>query len=55
MAAVHTWDMHGAAGAALTAAWASCLGGRLPPTFDPPHVPGRDLVEVIEDLAALTD
>jgi hypothetical protein len=27
MVAVHTWDMHGAARAALTAAWASCLGG----------------------------
>lgn len=27
MVAVHTWDMHGAARAALTAAWASWLEG----------------------------
>jgi len=55
MAAVHTWDMHGAARAGLTATRASCLEGAYPPTFDPPDVPGRDLVEVIEGLVALTD
>jgi hypothetical protein len=41
--------------AAPTTAWASCLEGRVPPTFDPPDVPGRDLVEVMEGLVALTD
>jgi len=33
----------------------SCLEGAYPPTFDPSDVPGRDLVEVIEGLVALTD
>jgi hypothetical protein len=32
----------------------SCLEGAYPPTFDPPDVHGRDLVEVIDGLVALT-
>jgi 2-haloacid dehalogenase len=55
MVAVHAWDVHGAVRAGFHRCVGSCLEGAYPPTFDPPDGPGRDLVEVIEGLAALTD
>ncbi|MCA1692437.1 MAG: HAD-IA family hydrolase [Actinobacteria bacterium] len=53
LVAVHSWDVHGARRAGLMTGWASRLEGRLPEVFDPPHVSGRDLVEVADALMAL--
>lgn len=52
LVAVHSWDVHGARRAGLMTGWASRLEGRLPEVFDPPHVCGRDLVEVADALIA---
>ncbi|MFN2503888.1 MAG: hypothetical protein ABR540_06615 [Acidimicrobiales bacterium] len=51
--AVHSWDVHNARRAGLMTGWAPRLEGRLPEVFDPPHVSGRDLVEVADALIAL--
>jgi 2-haloacid dehalogenase len=53
LVAVHSWDVHGAQRAGLTGGWAS-REEHVPATvFDPPHVQGETLVEVVEGLLAL--
>ena len=53
--AVHAWDVHGAQRAGLVAGWAARLEGAFPAVFDPPHVAGADLVEVVDRLLGLPD
>lgn len=53
MVAVHSWDVHGARRAGLTAGYASRHEGRPVPLLEPAHVSGSDLVEVVEGLLDL--
>lgn len=53
LVAVHAWDIHGAASAGLSTAWASRLEGRFASSFRAPDVRGRDLVEVVDRLLEL--
>jgi 2-haloacid dehalogenase len=50
MVAVHSWDIHGARRAGLVTGYASRLEGTRVPHFEPAHVNGNDLVEVVEQL-----
>jgi 2-haloacid dehalogenase len=53
LVAVHAWDVHGAQRAGLTGGWASRSERVHAPVFDPPHVQGRSLVDVVDALLAL--
>jgi 2-haloacid dehalogenase len=53
LVAVHSWDVHGAQRAGLTGGWAARGEGTYAAVFDPPHVQGGSLVEVVEGLLAL--
>jgi 2-haloacid dehalogenase len=50
MIAVHSWDIHGARRAGLVTGYARRLEGAPVPVFEPAHVNGSDLVEVVEQL-----
>ena len=52
MVAVHSWDIHGARRAGLVTGYASRLEGAPVGVFEPAHVIGADLVEVVERLLA---
>ncbi|MBA2529827.1 MAG: HAD-IA family hydrolase [Euzebyales bacterium] len=53
LVAVHSWDVHGAKRAGLTAGWCSRLEGRPVDGLQPADVTGDDLVAVAEGLVAL--
>ncbi len=53
LVAVHAWDVHGAQRAGLTGGWAARAERVHAPVFDPPHVQGAGLVEVVDALLAL--
>jgi 2-haloacid dehalogenase len=53
LVAVHSWDVHGAQRAGLTGGWAARAEGSYAAVFDPPHVRGTSLVEVVDELLAL--
>jgi 2-haloacid dehalogenase len=53
LVAVHSWDVHGAQRAGLTGGWAARAEGAYAEVFDPPHVRGTSLVEVVDELLAL--
>lgn len=53
LVAVHSWDIHGANRAGLTTGYASRLERDFVEGFDPPHVRGESLVEVVDGLLAL--
>ncbi len=53
MVAVHSWDVHGAKRAGLTAAWVSRLEGRHVPQMHDADVTARRLDEAIDGLLAL--
>jgi 2-haloacid dehalogenase len=53
LVAVHAWDVHGAQRAGLTGGWCARSERVHVPVFDPPHVRGRSLVEVVDALLAL--
>jgi 2-haloacid dehalogenase len=53
MVAVHSWDIHGARRAGLLTGYASRLEGKPVQHFEPAHVNGSDLVEVVEQLLEL--
>jgi 2-haloacid dehalogenase len=55
LVAAHAWDTHGAHHAGLTTGWVARLEGIFPAVFSPPDVTGRDLVEVVEKLAAMPE
>jgi 2-haloacid dehalogenase len=49
----HGWDIFGGRQAGLTCGWVSRVEGRLPSYFDPAHVTGATLVEVVGKLLRL--
>jgi 2-haloacid dehalogenase len=53
LVAVHAWDVHGAQRAGLTGGWAARAERVHAAVFDPPHVQGAGLVEVVDALLAL--
>jgi 2-haloacid dehalogenase len=53
LVAVHSWDVHGAQRAGLTGGWAARGEGVPAAVFEPPHVQGASLVEVVDGLLAL--
>jgi 2-haloacid dehalogenase len=53
LVAVHSWDVHGAKHAGLTAAWVSRREGEPVPGMDDADVKGRTLVEAVDGLLAL--
>lgn len=53
LVAVHSWDIHGARRAGLVTGYAARHEGAAVPGFEPAHVAGDDLPEVVEGLLAL--
>ena len=53
LVAVHAWDVHGAQRAGLTGGWVARAERVHAPVFDPPHVQGASLVDVVDALVAL--
>ena len=53
LAAVHSWDVHGAQRAGLTGGWAPRSEREPAAVLDTPHVQGGSLTEVVEALLAL--
>ena len=53
LVAVHSWDVQGAQRAGLTGAWCSRSESRWAGVFEPPHVQGATLTEVVDALLAL--
>jgi 2-haloacid dehalogenase len=53
LVAAHSWDVHGAARAGLTSGYVDRLEGVFIEGFDPPHVSGSTLVEVVDGLLDL--
>ena len=53
LVAVHSWDVHGAQRAGLTGGWVARAEGTYAAVFDPPHVQGGSLVEVVDAMLAL--
>ncbi|GAB3685860.1 haloacid dehalogenase type II [Saccharopolyspora tripterygii] len=53
LVAVHAFDCHGAKRAGLTTGWADRLEGHYSEVFTPADVVGGDLVDVVQQLAAL--
>lgn len=52
LVASHPWDCAGARAAGLVAAWINRAGTPWPAFFDPPHVTGNDLTQMIRALLA---
>ncbi|TDD90075.1 haloacid dehalogenase type II [Saccharopolyspora karakumensis] len=55
LVAVHAFDCHGAKRAGLTTGWAGRLEGHYGDVFAPADILGRDLVDVAQQIAALTE
>ncbi|MCZ2821631.1 haloacid dehalogenase [Modestobacter sp. VKM Ac-2977] len=53
LVAVHSWDVHGAQRAGLTGGWCSRAESAYAAVYEPPHVQGSSLVEVVDALLAL--
>ena len=53
LVAAHSWDVHGAQRAGLTGAWFPRTERVYADVYEPPHVQGVSLVEVVEALLAL--
>ncbi|MGY2064165.1 HAD-IA family hydrolase [Blastococcus sp. SYSU DS0619] len=53
LVAAHGWDVHGAQRAGLTGAWFPRSERVYPAVYDPPHVSGATILEVVDALLAL--
>ena len=54
LVAIHPWDLHGAAAAGLATGWVNRDGARYPAPMATPDVQGASMVDVVDELLALT-